>query len=225
MKILTPFFHWNLILRYSKHTLSIVKRLQNAFFMSFTLLLYRYPTVLWQGSSNGLSKIRYIIIGQKHTKKSRKADRKVGWGEVEGGSTLIVSLTVKYPGEDEEKKTWQYPASPWKPTRNHEIPLKTLLNTEQNHEHQPKIVKKPWHRKHRQQWLSPNKRISSDGNVCPKTSLRKKDHCHCIYTNLTSIQSYRQFWTEILDYRLWAWLFCITMFRAEASFSKGYVLP
>ena len=27
----------------------------------------------------------------------------MGWGEVEGGSTLIVSLTVKYPGEDEEK--------------------------------------------------------------------------------------------------------------------------
>ena len=88
--------------------------------MSFTLLLYRYPTVLWQESSNGLSKIRYIIIGQKHTKKSRKADRKVGWGEVEGGSTLIVSLTVKYPGEDEEKK--------------HD-------NTLQVHENQPETMK------------------------------------------------------------------------------------
>ena len=46
-------------------------------------------------------------------------------------------------------------------TRNYEETL-------ENHEIQPKIVKNHNIEKHRQRWLSPNNRISSNGNVCPK---------------------------------------------------------
>ena len=44
--------------------------------------------------------------------------------------------------------------------------------------------------KHRQRWWSPNKRISSGGNVCPKnigiTTLGKKEHRHRIATKIWS---------------------------------------
>ena len=46
-------------------------------------------------------------------------------------------------------------------TRNYE-------DTLENHETQPKIVKNPNIEKHCQRWLSPNNRISNNGNVCPK---------------------------------------------------------
>ena len=32
----------------------------------------------------------------------------------------------------------------------------------------PKLVKNHYIKKRRQRWLSPNNRISSDGNLCPK---------------------------------------------------------
>ena len=61
--------------------------------------------------------------------------------------------------------------TPWKTTRNHE-------NTLENHQNQPKVVKYNDIKKHCQQWLSPNKGISSDGYVCPNNiglkSLKKK---------------------------------------------------
>ena len=56
----------------------------------------------------------------------------------------------------------------WKTTRNHENTLEKI----------PKVVKYDDIKKHCQQWLSPNKGISSDGNVCPINiglkSLKKK---------------------------------------------------
>ena len=47
-----PFFHWILILWYSKHIWYYCGRgLKNAFFMSLISLLYRYLTILWTSSS------------------------------------------------------------------------------------------------------------------------------------------------------------------------------
>ena len=74
------------------------------------------------------------------------------------------------------------------------------MKTIQKHENQKS-------KKHRQRWLSPNNRISSGSNVCPRNisiaSLRKRDHCNQI-KNLTIVQVKTRrlgtpptnFWTE-----------------------------
>ena len=90
---------------------------KNPFFIIFTLLLYCFPTILWESSSrqwrrNGdfcswmkmfflvwnpfQNKYNHIQWFNAHQKNSRKADGKGG-----RGSTLTVSLTVKYPFSDD----------------------------------------------------------------------------------------------------------------------------
>ena len=62
------------------------------------------------------------------------------------------------------------------------------LKQMKNHENQPIIVKKSNIEKDRQQLLSPNNRISSNGNVCPTNigiaSFSKEDHRHWIATKI-----------------------------------------
>ena len=63
-------------------------------------------------------------------------------------------------------------------TRNYE-------DTLENHEIQPKIVKNHNIEKHRQRWLSPNNRISNNGNVCPKNIGIAFDHHASLHLALT----------------------------------------
>ena len=57
-----------LVLGYSKHTYLIVRGLKNAFIMSFTPLLYRYPTILWQSREQQQvekEEMRILVVGWK----------------------------------------------------------------------------------------------------------------------------------------------------------------
>ena len=57
-----------LVLGYSKHTYLIVRGLKNAFIMSFTPLLYRYPTILWQSREQQqveTEEMRILVVGWK----------------------------------------------------------------------------------------------------------------------------------------------------------------
>ena len=98
----------------------IVEGLQNAFFMPFLWfqMIIQRDRLLANDNPEGqasckwssiklpfscvksVSEHMFIIWGQKHNKKARKADRKVG----EGGSMLTVSLNVKYYLRQFQKK-------------------------------------------------------------------------------------------------------------------------
>ena len=59
-----------------------------------------------------------------------------------------------------------------------EIPWKIIKK-------QPKIMKKHNIEKRRQRWLSPNNRISNNGNVCPKNIGIAFDHHASLHLALT----------------------------------------
>ena len=84
--------------------------------------------------------------------------------------------------------------------------------------------------KHCQQWLSPNNRIGSDGNVCPKNigtaPHRKKDHYHRIDTKIWSLfKPIASFGLKVLITGCEPDFFVSQCSELKPHFFRGYVLP
>ena len=70
-------------------------------------------------------------------------------------------------------------------TRNHEKLKKYHRNALENHKKTTKNHEKHNIEKRRQRWLSPNNRISNNGNVCPKNISIAFDHHASLHLALT----------------------------------------